>query len=195
MRILFKSLCCSLVVCCILSMTGFYGACDNISDEVFRLHIIANSDSDEDQSLKLALRDELLSYTAELFCDCKDKDEAMRCAEQQLKKIKSRSESFLRSKGYGYPVEVSVTRTGFNTRVYDDFTLPAGEYDALRVVIGSGQGRNWWCVLYPAMCFSSSGSFDGVISDGEQELVSGGEKYEVKFRIVEIFESLFSFFR
>ena len=114
---------------------------------------------------------------------------------QQLKKIKSRSESFLRSKGYGYPVEVSVTRTGFNTRVYDDFTLPAGEYDALRVVIGSGQGRNWWCVLYPAMCFSSSGSFDGVISDGEQELVSGGEKYEVKFRIVEIFESLFSFFR
>lgn len=195
MKLFLKAICASLICCCIFSMSGFYGACDSISNEVFRLHILADSDSPEDQSIKLALRDELLSCTAELFTDCSSKDEAVKCAAGKLDEIKAHSEAFLRSRGCSCPVTVSVTRMPFNTRVYEKFTLPAGEYDALRVVIGSGRGKNWWCVLYPAMCFSASGSFGGVMSSGEQELVSEGEKYEVRFRIVEILESLFSFFR
>ncbi len=197
MKIWFKALCCALTICCLMSMTGFYGACEDISQEVFRLHIIAHSDSDEDQALKLRVRDEIVRYTASLFNGCNSKEEAIAAAKEKRSEITALAREVVRNSGYDYPVEVYVTKMSFNTRIYDRFTLPAGEYDALRVVIGSGRGKNWWCVLYPALCFSASGGeeFQKAMNSGEEEIVTESGQYEVKFRIVEFFESLFSFFR
>ena len=196
MKYLLKAVVCSVILSCLLSMTGFYGACEDIRQEVFRLHILANSDSDEDQRLKLTVRDRVLGYTEELFRNCNSKEESIRTAKANIKEITAFAQSVVKEQGYEYPVKVYVTKMPFTTRVYDQITLPAGQYDALRIVIGSGQGHNWWCVLYPALCLpSASGNeLSGVISEGEEEIVSAGEKYEVKFWLIEWWEGLLSVF-
>lgn len=197
MKVFLKAVCCAFVVCCLLSMTGFYGACEDISEEVFRLHVIAHSDSEQEQSLKLRVRDALVRETAALFEKCESKEDAMRLAGENQKQLQACAQRVVRESGFDHPVAVSVTKAYFNTRVYDSFTLPAGEYDALRVVIGSGRGKNWWCVLFPSLCFSAAGSgeLDRVMNDGEQAIITEPERYEVRFGIVEWFENICSWFR
>ncbi len=196
MKYLFRSVVCSLLISCLLAMTGFYGACEEIRGEVLRLHILANSDSDEDQQLKLNVRDELLEYTEKLFSSCRDKQSAVRAARQHIDEIQDFAEKTVKKYGYDYPVQAYVTDMDFETRVYDNITMPAGHYDALRVVIGSGRGHNWWCVLYPALCLPSAkgDELDNAINSGERDIVSGGDKYEVRFRLVEWAEAFFSLF-
>lgn len=195
-RYLWKAVVCATVMAGLLSMTGFYGACEDIRQEVFRLHILANSDSDADQQLKLRVRDALLVYTETLFRDCHNKQESMQVAQAHLEDIRAYAQTVVREAGYAYPVQVSVTNMPFNTRVYDGVTLPAGKYDALRVVIGSGQGHNWWCVLYPALCLPSvqREALSGVVSDGEEALMTNSDTYEVKFILVEWWEGLCALF-
>ncbi len=196
MKIFFKAFCCAVVISCILSITGFSGACEDIEDRVFRLHIIANSDSEEDQSLKLKVRDEITTYTEKLFADCKTKEESMDAASRNIDSIRAKAQEAVKKYGYNYTVDAYVTNMSFDTRVYDDFTLPAGKYDALRIVIGKGEGHNWWCVLYPAVCVpSAQKNIGSVLSDGETEIVTESDKYTVKFKIVEIFEGIADFFR
>ncbi len=196
MKIFFKSVICAFVVACVISMSGFYGVCDDIQNEVFRLHIIANSDSPEDQALKIKVRDEMLSYTSEIFKGCKNKAESINAANTYLEDIKSHAQQIVYENGYNYKVDAYVTNMSFNTRVYDNFTLPAGKYDALRIIIGNGEGKNWWCVLYPALCIPSAQADDlgNVMNDSEQEIITNADRYEVKFKVVEWFESIFSFF-
>ncbi len=196
MKIIFKAFCCAVIITCMLSMTGFSGACQDIEDKVFRLHIIANSDSEEDQSLKLKVRDEITSYTEGLFAECKTKEESIAVAEKNIDDIRSEAMRVIKKYGYNYKVDAYVTNMGFDTRVYDDFTLPAGRYDALRIVIGEGKGHNWWCVLYPAVCVpSAQDNIGSVLNDSETEIVTDSDKYVVKFKIVEIFESIADFFK
>ncbi len=197
MKLLLKSLCCAVVISCLFSIAGFCGACENIEDEVFRLHILANSNSADDQELKLYVRDGMLEYTDELFKNSKNKEQSKQTALNNIDKLKQKAQTLVYEYGYDYPVDVYVTNMTFDTRVYEDFTLPAGNYDALRIVIGSGEGKNWWCVLYPALCIpSASGNeIDAVLNDGEQDIVKNRDKYEVKFKIVEIFESFCGWFR
>ena len=187
MRYLFKAVICAVAAACVLSMTGFYGACEDIRREVFRLHILANSDSEADQQLKLTVRDALLTYTEKLFRDCRNKQESMRAAEEHIEDIRSYAQAVIRQAGYDYPVQAYVTNMSFTTRVYEDVTLPAGRYDALRIVIGSGQGHNWWCVLYPALCLPSvrKEALSEVVSSGEEAIMTGQESYQVKFLLVE----------
>ena len=194
MRILFKALVCSVIISIVLSMTGFMGACEEIRSDVFRLHIIANSDSEADQALKLMVRDRIISYTGELFRNCSDKSSSVRCAEEHLGDIRRLAEDVIRENGCSYDAEAYVTGMDFSTRVYDDVTLPAGKYDALRIVIGKGEGHNWWCVLFPALCLpgAKSDTLSDVMNDGEMDIVSGGDKYEVRFKVVEWLEGLFS---
>ncbi len=179
-----------------MSLTGFYGACEGIRGEVFRLHILANSDSEEDQRLKLSVRDALLQYTGTLFENCRSKEESIQTAQAHLEDIRTYAQEIIREKGYDYPVQAYVMNMPFTTRVYDDVTLPAGHYDALRVVIGSGQGHNWWCVLFPALCLPSAATkeISSVVSEGEEEIITAGEKYEMKFMLVEWWEGLCSLF-
>ena len=192
MKLLFKSFCCAVVISCFLSMTGFCSACENIEDKVFRLHIIANSDSEEDQALKLKVRDEITAYTDELFKDCNNKQESMQKAEENIDKIRAKAQEVVNENGFDQKVEAYVTNMSFDTRVYDDFTLPAGKYDALRIVIGEGEGHNWWCVLYPAVCVpSAEKNIGSALNESETDIVTESDKYVVKFKIVELWEELF----
>lgn len=179
-----------------LSMTGFSGACEDIQDKVFRLHILANSDSDEDQELKLKVRDEITAYTEKLFANCKTKEESIETAKKNIENIISKANETVKKYGYNYTVDAYITNMSFDTRVYDDFTLPAGKYDALRIVIGEGKGHNWWCVLYPAVCVpSAQDDISTALNKNETDIVTDSDKYIVKFKIVEIFENFANLFR
>ena len=196
MRLFLKSLLCSFVISSRISMTGFCSVCENLQNDVFRLHIIANSDSEQDQSLKLKIRDGILEYTSKLFAECKDRDEAIIAAKENLEDIKRFSQDMVYTYGYGYKVDAYITEMDFDTRIYEDFTMPAGKYQALRIVIGNGNGHNWWCMLYPALCIPSAQQNKPELSLDENEIdvISNSDKYEVKFRLVEIFEAIRSFF-
>ena len=135
---------------------GFAKETDRLYDSTFRLHILANSDSPEDQALKYELRDYILTDLGSIFTAAETKEDAMALAERNLPYIEFLSDEFLRSKGSEYTVKCSVENTEFPTRVYGDVTLPAGNYDALRVVIGEGEGKNWWCVLFPDVCIKAA---------------------------------------
>ena len=196
MRVFFKAMVCGVLLSLVFSMAGFFGACEEIRNDVFRLHVIANSDSEEDQALKLRVRDAVLEYTGELFFECRGKGESINRAESRLGEIKSLCCKTVRESGYTYPVDVYITKMYFGTRVYDSFTLPAGEYDTLRIVIGKGEGHNWWCVLFPALCLpgATGDELRTVMNDNEADIVSSGEKYEIRFKFVEWIEGLFSVF-
>lgn len=193
-RLILRALCCAMVLSSLFSMTGFCCACRDIEDRVLRFHILANSDSEEDQSLKLKVRDEITTYTDKLFQNCHNKEDAMAAARNHITSIQEKALEVVRNEGYNYPVRASVTKANFDTRVYKDFTLPAGTYDAVRIVIGSGEGHNWWCVLYPAVCVPSAEKKIGsALTEGETEIVTDSDRYVVKFKIVEWMHSLFSY--
>lgn len=197
MKLLIKSLCIAFVLTVIYSVIPFQAECEQISTEVFRLHILANSDSEEDQALKLKVRDALLEYTDELFDDAKDRNDAENIAKENIETLQSVAQNTVYKNSCNYTVNAEVVKMYFNTRYYENYTMPAGMYDALRITIGSGKGHNWWCVMYPSICISSAIDNDEKVektfSENQQEIVRGNE-YEYKFKVVEIFEKIVSFF-
>lgn len=196
MKTIEKAVILGFIFTVLISITGFKANCDNIEKKVLRLHVLANSDTHEDQELKLKVRDRIISYSGDIFADVSDKIEAERLTKKNLFEIKRIAQDEVYKNGYDYPVNVELTNTHFNTRVYNDVTLPAGNYDALRVIIGDGKGKNWWCVMFPPMCLPAAEEkceLSEVLDDSELEIVSDGEKYELKFKIVELFEELKDF--
>jgi len=129
----------------------------NLADSVLRLHVIANSDGPADQALKLAVKDDIVQFMKEEFIDTSNAAEAKQLAEKDIPKIKAVAEAKIREQGYDYPVEVYVGEFDFPTKSYGNMVFPQGKYQAVRVVIGEGQGKNWWCVLFPPLCLVSSG--------------------------------------
>lgn len=123
------------------------------NDNIIRFHVIANSDSKPDQELKLEVRDRILEEVGEEFDSSKNIDESRKIIEENLNKIKNIAEDQIKKEGKDYKVEVSLGNDKFPTKTYGDLTLPAGEYEALKVVIGEGKGKNWWCVMFPPLCF------------------------------------------
>jgi stage II sporulation protein R len=197
MKLWEKSVLLGLILTVLFTMTGFVGQCENISEKVLRLHILANSDSDEDQALKLKVRDRLLSCSAGLLDGVEDRLEAERVTRDQLAFFQQEAQDEIYNQGYDYPVQVELTRMYFNTREYDTVTLPAGTYDALRVTIGAAEGHNWWCVMFPPMCLPAaeeSRELGDVLNEEEMEIVQG-QGYEVRFKIVEIFENVCDWFQ
>lgn len=187
-----RALCCGLILSFIFSMTGFSAACKDIENRLLRFHIIANSDSMEDQNLKMKIRDEIVQYTDTLFRSCHSKEDAMNTAQENIDSIRLKAQQKVYSEGYDYPVTASVTKMEFDTRVYKDFTLPAGTYDAVRITIGSGKGHNWWCVLYPAVCVpSAEKNIGSALTESETDIVTESDKYIVKFKIIEFLENIF----
>ena len=197
MKLFVKSACVAFIFTVIFSVLPFQAACADLENDVFRLHILANSDSDEDQALKLKVRDRVLSYTEELFARAKTKEEAETLVKDNLQSIADVAANEVVKQGYSYPVKAEITNMFFTTRHYDSYTLPAGNYDALRLTIGEGDGHNWWCVMFPALCISSDLSRESRakenFSDREYEVVKN-EKREYKFFAVEFFEKIFSSF-
>lgn len=161
---------------------------ESISQNVLRLHILANSDSTYDQDIKLQLKNYILEETSSLFC-AKTVKENTEIAKQNTDYIESLCNDYLKEQGIDYKATVNVLNEFFETRVYDDFTLPAGNYDAIRIELGEGNGHNWWCIVFPSVCLSAcSTSIDDYMTDEEMELINSG--YTPKFKIVEIYEKI-----
>lgn len=183
----------TLLLSFIFSCTSFAKQCGEIRGEVLRLHILANSDSDADQALKIKVRDAVLAEGADIFDGASDLLTAQNNIEAQTGRLKEIAEHTIRENGYSYPVSVVIGKEYFNTRTYDDVTLPAGQYNAVRVLIGTGEGKNWWCVMFPPMCLpaaESEATIDQVLTEEGTKLVKSNPKYEVRFKIIEIFEEL-----
>ena len=174
---------------------------NNIADSVFRLHVIANSNSKEDQELKLKVRDELLSYMNIISKDSTSKQEAMQIANEHKEEFTQIAEKVIKENGYNYTVNVQIGKADFPTKYYGDITLPAGTYDALKVQIGEANGQNWWCVMFPPLCFVDVST--GIVPDNskqelkqsldneEYDLISKTDNNEIsfKFKIVELFQN------
>lgn len=162
-----------------------------IRSETLRLHIIANSDSDEDQELKLKVRDAVLNATGELFAEVSGKTEAVEAAKYSSDDIKDIAKSIISSEGFDYSVQVEITEMWFETRTYDGFALPAGDYDTVRIIIGEGEGKNWWCVMYPALCVP--GAENAIKKYGKNSDFISGNGYELRFALIEWFEEIKNF--
>ena len=168
----------------------------DIYDGIIRLHVIANSDSEEDQSLKLKVRDGILDAVDDMLGGAEDIKEACRALEYGLTDIEEIAAEVISGEGYDYPVSASLTVEYYPTREYDDLTLPRGEYRSLRVIIGSGEGKNWWCVLFPGVCKNSARVKEELAKTGftpnQIRLITDKEEggYTVRFRIVEFFSDM-----
>ncbi len=193
-KIILKLVATALVMAFVFSVVSFAGACEDIESRVLRLHILANSDSESDQALKLKVRDAILEISPEIFGDTSSKQEAIRKAKTDLPKIIAEAERVIKAEGYNYSVRAEVVNDKFNTRVYENFTLPAGDYDAVRIIIGSGSGHNWWCVMFPALCLPSAegNELQNELPDSEKCIVDNNENskgYEIRFGVVEAVSS------
>lgn len=168
----------------------FAQACDNVRQDTLRLHILANSDTQEDQELKLAVRDTILRTAGSLFAEKTTKQQAMREAQAQMPQLRAAAQRTVQQMGYDYPVTVRLENQYFRTREYEGFTLPAGRYDALRVEIGAHEGHNWFCVLFPPMCVPAAGGQQGMdaYTQKQRETVTG--RYTVKFAAAELISYL-----
>lgn len=169
---------------------------DELAEKVVRLHVLANSDSAEDQALKLQVRDAVLSRAEYLLDPAADRKEAEGILRGQLLEFEAVAQETIRAAGYDYPVSVELSNTEFPTKRYAGFTLPAGEYLALRVLIGEAEGQNWWCVVYPPLCAAASTdvpvtALAAGFSEEELSLITEeSPKYELKFKTVELWEAL-----
>ena len=177
-RIIEISLCFALIASAFFSVYEFDNECKDLRNEVLRLHILANSDSDEDQQIKLAVRDELLNCGNELFSGETNIDNVKSILTDEQKVLTDAANKVLAENGFDYKAKIYLTNEYFTTRTYENYTLPAGNYNALKVVLGEGEGHNWWCVMYPPLCF---------VNKNENSI-----QIKYKSKIVEWFESIFS---
>lgn len=169
----------------------------DISTSIFRLHVIANSDSEEDQNLKYLVRDAIISYMNNLIKKCSTKQEVIYTVNEHLEDFKTVAQNIIYEKGYNYTVNLEIGNFYFPTKTYGDISLPSGLYDALRIKIGKAEGKNWWCVLFPPLCFVDVSS--GIVPDESKEIIKENiskEGYSVisendysiklKFKILEL---------
>jgi len=170
-----------------------------LADKVVRLHVLANSDSEADQSLKLTVRDAVLAETEVLLEGVESRDTAAQVLRAQLPQLRRAAERTMAEQGSHYPVEVRLETAEFPTKTYDGFALPAGEYLALRVLIGEAAGQNWWCVVFPPLCSAAAAEMGETAvtagMSGEQvRLITEEEGYVLKFKCVELWQQLRSRF-
>ena len=161
-----------------------------IYSDTLRLHILAASDTEEDQALKLLVRDAILTEYSTALSEREGFDAALAEAESLLDDIRATAERCIKENGYDYSVKVTLGEEWYDTREYEDFSLPRGVYSSLIVKIGGGEGHNWWCVMYPPMCLdmaldAPSDDWVSDYTDSELSLISGG-KYRVKFKLLEL---------
>ena len=194
----------ALVVGCV-QILPIHGESD-IYDAVLRLHVIANSDTEEDQALKLQVRDAVLGVTTSVLADCDTREQAIATLEQHMDELQQAAEQVIAAQGYAYEVTLLLGEEQYPTRSYESFCFPAGEYVSLRVMIGAAQGQNFWCVLFPPLCMSAASARK---TQAEEELIAVGlsrdqyaiitetqqTKYRLRFKILEVVEQLCDWFR
>ena len=185
------SLLIGFLIAVVFSITSFAGTCEEIRGDVLRLHVLANSDSEEDQQLKLKVRDALLKSGKNIFDGSLTRENAEEKIKEEKEILIETAEKVIEENGFDYDVEITVTEEFFTTRTYENVTLPAGKYMALRVLIGESAGKNWWCVMFPPLCIpTAQPDINLFFTEDEIKLVESDPKYEPRFKIVEIYESL-----
>lgn len=198
----------SLILIILLSIYIFISAIsyvtaisNDLENSIFRLHVIANSDSKEDQDLKYIVRDNLIAYMNELSINATNKEEAIEIAKEHTDEFYNIAKKTITDNGYNYDVTVEIGNFDFPTKHYGDISIPAGYYDALRVKIGEAQGQNWWCVMFPPLCFVNVTS--GIVPDESKELLESElneEEYDIisnkdsseikfKFKLIELLQN------
>lgn len=184
----------ALLICFVLNISSFSEECRNIRSKMLRMHVIANSDSDIDQELKLKVRDAVLAEGKEIFDGSVTADDAKSKILPETERLRKAALRVIENEGFSYDVKITVGNEYFNTRTYDNsVTLPAGYYTAVKVIIGEGKGHNWWCVMFPPMCLPAASKeceISDVLEKDEVQIVEGGSKYKFKFKIVEIYEKI-----
>ena len=183
-------------VCNILPVHGE----EKIYESVVRLHVLANSDSEDDQALKLKVRDAILSYVSPRVIDSASREETIEILNGELEKIKKAATKVVADEGYDYSVEVTLTLEDYPTRNYESMSFPSGEYVSLRVMIGEAEGQNWWCVLFPPLCLSAASERAeneeafiavGLNSDQYKIITETDEaKYYLRFKLLEVIENM-----
>jgi len=175
-----------------------------IYENIIRLHVLANSDSEKDQNLKFKVRDYILGDIAALTQNCENSEEAAEKIQVNLKDIENKTKNFVNQKGCDYDIAVNLSREVYPERIYtdshgEDFIFPSGKYQSLKIIIGEGGGKNWWCVLFPPLCLSGSKKIEDELAvagySTEQINIlkkSKGSKYVIRFKILEILAELFN---
>ncbi len=182
-----------LVTTVLFSVISFGLSCNSIRDEVVRLHILANSDSDIDQNVKLIVRDKLIQSGNKLFSGNMNVETAYSILSENKEIIEAYINNILCEEGFSYRSEAHLIKEYYPTRTYETFTLPAGEYLSLKIILGKGEGHNWWCVMFPPLCLpaaSENRDINAVFDDDCVRIVKSSDKYEIRFKIIEIFERL-----
>lgn len=195
---LFTSLSISVIIASLIVLCFPTNGEHCIYDDVLRLHVIAESDSTEDQSLKLKVRDAVLNRVSEAVAECKSFDEAYTEVNVILAEIAETAQECVYNHGSKYSVDVKLGKEKYPRRYYESVTLPSGTYNSLRVTIGSGEGKNWWCILFPGICTSFAEAKDNTdipvgLTVGEYRMITGSDKIKIKFKILEIIEELVQF--
>ena len=180
-----------LIFTAVMSFARFDAACEDLRQNVLRLHIIANSNSEADQAVKLLVRDRILEETADIFSGAAGLNEAEKRAAENLWNIAECAEETLKANGFGYGATAEIGNSYFETREYESFTLPAGNYRSLIIRLGKAEGKNWWCVVFPAVCIPAAAP-EAELSDSTSrtsaEIAEHPQKYIMRFKAVEIFE-------
>lgn len=190
------SLCFGLICAVLLSMTNFNALCDDLRQNILRLHIIANSNSASDQELKLKIRDRILEETSSAFADAESLSVAENKAQEKLSHFNEIANQVIKENGFDYKAEVSLGDCFFETRHYDTFTLPAGNYRSLIIKLGEAKGKNWWCVIFPSICIPAASTRDlrDSVKENSAQIAEQSDRYIIKFKTVEIYEKIKNFF-
>ena len=190
------------IIVTMLLLTGMgckkqYQLQQQLAEKVLRFHVLANSDSIDDQNLKLAVRDAVGGFMQEKTRNLESKTACENMVIEQISEIEDVAEQVIKEAGYSNEVHAELKKCKFPIKTYGDYTFPAGKYDALKVTIGKGRGQNWWCVMYPNMCFENSmyevvneeseENLRAVLDEEEYQAVLNSGKYEVRFWLLEIF--------
>ena len=195
-----KEICLTAALFLSLTVQGIISTSEikkNIENDVLRLHIPANSDSMEDQNVKIKVRDGILekAKNENWFENCTDSENAAEKAENYIDEIEKTADNVLKENGFDYVSKAEVTKMHFDERNYEDYTFPSGEYTAVRITLGKGEGHNWWCVMYPNMCIPCAENVetddekaDEFFSEKEKDVLKNPEKYRFKLKICELLE-------
>ena len=169
---------------------------ETIAQNVIRFHVVANSDSENDQELKLMVRDGIIEYLEDELEECKSREESIQIIGENLEDIEKIAEEIAFENGFHYDVKATLTEEVFPVRQYGDVKLPMGEYEALKISIGKGEGHNWWCVVYPPLCFIDIAT--GITDESQKALIevcgndvfieNGDFKAEFRFKVVELWQ-------
>lgn len=191
-RLLGRALVCGFVLAALCSFFPFAAACGQLPRDVVRLHVVANSNGAEDQAVKLLVRDAVLEEAARWYQGAGSMEEASSRLCTHLQSIAGAARQVLGEQGMGYSATAQMTEMYFPTRDYGDFRLPAGRYRTLRVTLGEGAGKNWWCVVFPSLCLPAATQEEALLTlpEGERQVVEGGQGVQVKLKAVELWESL-----